>query len=94
MSNYGDFKVNLGAVANHIIPASHEQVDLGHSTAAFRDLYLSGSTLHLGGAQLNSVGSAVLLPAGTTVGGSPIQTEASSGGVSPATAIAYSIALG
>jgi len=93
MSNYGDFKTNLGAVADHIIPASHEQIDLGHSTSAFRDLYLSGSTLYLGGAQLNSSGSAIQLPAGTTVGGSTIQTE-STGGISAATAIAYSIALG
>ena len=40
MSNYGDFKTNLGAVADHIVPATNEQVDLGHSTKKFRDLYL------------------------------------------------------
>lgn len=93
MSNYGDFKTNLGAVADHIVPSTNEQIDLGHSTKKFRDLYLSGSTLYLGGATINSSGSAVQLPAGTTIGGSAVQTE-STGGVSAATAIAYSIALG
>lgn len=94
MTQYSSFKGNLGAVSQHITPAADTTYDLGHSAAKFRHLYLSGNSLYLGGAVINSSGSSVALPSGTTVGGSPITTVASSGGVSEATAIAYAVALG
>lgn len=39
---------NLGAVQQHILPASDVQFNLGSETHRFKDLYLSGNTLHLG----------------------------------------------
>jgi hypothetical protein len=43
-------------IDRHIIPASDTSIDLGSSTSQFRDLYLSGNTLHLGGARLKNDG--------------------------------------
>jgi len=39
-------------VAGHVIPASNETFDLGSSGARFRDVYLSGNTIDLGGTML------------------------------------------
>ena len=39
---------NLGSLSTHIIPSSSGNVDLGHSSYPFRNLYLSDSSLHLG----------------------------------------------
>ena len=61
-----------GTVRSDIVPASTDSYDLGRISSRFRDLYLSGNTLFLGDAVINAVGSAVSLPAGSTVGGVPI----------------------
>jgi hypothetical protein len=71
--------VNLSAVAGNILPAGNLIYDLGSDTQRWRDLYLSGNSIRLGGATLSSTGSAVNLPAGSTVGG---QNVATSGDVS------------
>lgn len=42
----------LGNLSYSIIPDSNEAYDLGSSSRRFRDLYLSGSTLNLGGVSL------------------------------------------
>lgn len=73
--------INLdGTVKGHIIPDSNEAYDLGSAAARFRDLYLSGSSIKLGNATITSVGTAVDLPAGTTVNGAPIEPTAGIGG--------------
>ena len=61
-----------GTVKGHIVPDQDSVYDLGSVTEKFRDLYLSGSSLYLGSAQITSTGLSVNLPAGSTVGGSPI----------------------
>jgi len=38
----------LAAVTGHIVPALDSTVDLGDSSRKFRDLYLSGNSIHLG----------------------------------------------
>jgi hypothetical protein len=38
----------LGNLNNSIVPATDDAIDLGSSTKRFRDLYLTGNTLHLG----------------------------------------------
>jgi hypothetical protein len=58
-----------GTVKGNIIPDQNEVYDIGSLTNRFRDLYLSGSSLWLGNAQLTATGSAINLPAGTTIGG-------------------------
>jgi hypothetical protein len=40
-------------VGNHIVPSSNENIDLGSVTNRFRDLYLSGNTLNLGGTTIS-----------------------------------------
>ena len=56
----------------HVIPDANEAYDLGSTTRRFRDLYLSGSSLYLGNAQITSTGTAVDLPLGTTIAGQPL----------------------
>jgi len=40
-------------VGNHIIPSSNKNIDLGSETARFRDIYLSGNTIDLGGTAIS-----------------------------------------
>lgn len=62
--------VNLnGTVKGHVIPSTDIAYDLGSASYRFRDLYLSGSSIKLGNATITSTGSAVNLPAGSTVNG-------------------------
>jgi hypothetical protein len=75
-----DGSINLdGTVKGDIIPDGDELYDIGSPTNKFRDLYLSGSSLNLGSAQITAVGSAIELPAGSTVNGIPIGTGSGTG---------------
>jgi len=72
--------VNLnGTVKGHIIPSTNIAYDLGSSSFRFRDLYLSGSSIILGSATITATGSAVNLPAGSTINGSVIGTGTGAG---------------
>ena len=59
-------------IRDSIIPDTDVTYDLGSPTFRFRDLYLSGSSIKLGGATITATGTAVNLPAGSTIGGSAI----------------------
>ena len=73
-----DNKINLdGTVKGNIIPDTTEAYDIGSSSLKFKDLYLSGTSLYLGAAQVTATGSAINLPAGSTVGGNLIQDSVS-----------------
>jgi hypothetical protein len=62
--------INLnGTVKGHIVPSTNIAYDLGSASNRFRDLYLSGSSILLGNATITATGSAVNLPAGSTVNG-------------------------
>ena len=65
---------NLTAVTSNIVPASNITYDLGSSSMRWRDLYLSGNTLFLGGATLSSTGSSLQLPSGTRIGNVNVAT--------------------
>ena len=65
-----DTQTKLGNVSGNIIPDTDVTYDIGSASARFRDLYLSGSTIDLGGAAISSDGSKVALPTGSTIGGS------------------------
>jgi hypothetical protein len=69
--NTGKFNLS-GSVGTDIIPDTDVTYDLGSPTFRFRDLYLSGSSIKLGGATITATGTAVNLPAGSTIGGSAI----------------------
>ncbi len=62
-------KLNLNA---SLIPTANTTYDLGSSSFRWRDLYLSGSSINLGGATITASGNSIVLPAGTTVAGSEI----------------------
>lgn len=69
-----DNKINLdGTVKGNIIPDLTETYDIGSSSLKFKDLYLSGSSLWLGNAQITATGTVINLPSGSTVGGTDIQ---------------------
>ena len=59
-------------VGNHILPSSNENIDLGSATNRFNELFLSGSTIDLGGALIKKVGDTVELPVGSNIGGKNI----------------------
>ncbi len=66
-SVYGNF-----VPQGHIVPDTNIAYDLGTSTYRFRDIYLSGSSIHLGDAIITSTGTAVDIPTGSTIGGQPL----------------------
>jgi len=81
------FKLNANAngnsavISSNLLPSSNNIFDLGASNFRWKDLYLSGSTIYLGSAQITSPGAGIVnLPAGSTINGSTIGT--SSGAVS------------
>jgi hypothetical protein len=60
-------------VTGHVLPDSNEVYDLGSSTQRFRDIYLSGNTIYLGGTALSVDENGNLgLPAGTVIDGTTI----------------------
>jgi hypothetical protein len=77
-----DGSINLdGTVQGDIIPDDNATYDIGSSTFRFKDIYLSGSSIHLGNAIITASGSAVNLPAGSTVNGTPIGSGGSGTGI-------------
>lgn len=57
-------------VGGHIIPDTTEAYDLGSASARFRDIYLSGTTIDLGGATITSDGTDISFSGGINVDGS------------------------
>lgn len=53
-------------VAGHILPSTNEVYDLGSSSKRFRDIYLSGTSINLGGAEITSDGTTITFPGGLT----------------------------
>jgi len=68
--------VVTGRIASHVVPKTNDTYDLGTSSLRYRELFLSGSTINLGGATISSDGSGevaisgdgVTLPEGSNVG--------------------------
>jgi len=69
--------LDFTSLSTDIKPSSSEVYDLGSPTARWRDLYLAGSSLYLGSAQITADGAGIVnLPAGTTVAGELIRNPA------------------
>ena len=64
----GGGAVDLTSLNSNISPGENETYDLGSPTKRWRDIYLSGSSIHLGTAIITSQYGAVNLPAGSTIG--------------------------
>ena len=68
--------VVTGRIASHVVPKTNDTYDLGTSALRYRELFLSGSSINLGGATISSDGSGevaisgdgVTLPEGSNVG--------------------------
>jgi len=74
--NAGNSSINLdGTVKGNIIPDESESYDIGSPSSKFKDLYLSGSSLWLGDAQLTASGISLVLPTGSTIDGNPLGIE-------------------
>ena len=72
-------ELNLdGVVASSIVPNETNDYDIGSELVKFKDLYLSNS-LNIGSAQITASGSAINLPAGSTVDGSIIGSGSGDG---------------
>src|SRR6056300_238051 len=68
--------INLdGTISGDVVPDVSEAYDLGSATNRFRDLYLSGSTIDLGGTTLSVVGGAL------QIGGTNISEVVASAGL-------------
>ena len=57
LSSAGVLTTGQISVGGHIIPTADVTYDLGDSSYSFRDLYLSGSTIHLGDTDLTTDGN-------------------------------------
>ena len=77
--------INGATIGGSLIPSADITYDLGSATYRFRDLYLSGSTIKLGGATISASGS------GLSLGGSAVVTVGDTGTVTN-TMLAGSIA--
>ena len=64
----GGGAVDLTAINTNISPGENATYDLGSPTKRWRDIYLSGESIHLGDAVITSQYGAVNLPAGSTIG--------------------------
>ena len=56
VSGSSEATVDFGAVGSHILPSTTEIYDLGSSSKRWRDIYLSGSTIDLGGTKITRDG--------------------------------------
>ena len=66
--------LDFTSLSTSIIPSASEVYDLGSPTNRWRDLYLAGSSLYLGSAQITAnLAGVVNLPAGATVAGELIR---------------------
>jgi hypothetical protein len=62
--------LDFTSLSTDIKPSASEVYDLGSPTARWRDLYLAGSSLYLGSAQITADGAGIVnLPLGTTING-------------------------
>lgn len=68
-ASVGGDAVDFTSLGTNLIPRTTELHDLGSITKRWRDLWLSGSSIHLGDAVITSTGTTVNLPVGSTIGG-------------------------
>jgi len=73
--SFAGVTVTGNTTVQHVVPSANVTYDLGTPTARFRDLYLSGNTINLGGAQISANGSAITLPAQTKIGNKNLTFE-------------------
>ena len=55
--------------SGHVIPSANETYDLGSASNRFRDLYLSGTSINLGGVEISSDGTSLTMPPVSNISG-------------------------
>jgi hypothetical protein len=101
--SFAGVTVTGNTTVQHVIPSANITYDLGTPTARFRDLYLSGNTINLGGATIKTdvgTGAIALIPVPTVANPNPtgivvsptgtISTVSTIGGTLTANAISNS----
>ena len=101
--SFAGVTVTGNTTVQHVIPSANITYDLGTPTARFRDLYLSGNTINLGGATIKTdagTGAIALIPVPTVENPNPtgivvsptgtISTVSTIGGTLTANAISNS----
>jgi hypothetical protein len=87
--SYGSTRVDLDAanvnVAGNFLPQANVSYDIGSDSLRWRDIYLSGNTINLGGARLSTDGTVLnFIPAGSStpvdLGGNTDPSAISAGG--------------
>jgi hypothetical protein len=73
--SFAGVTVTGNTTVQHVIPSANVTYDLGTPTARFRDVYLSGNTINLGGAQVSANGATINLPPQTKVGNKNLSFE-------------------
>ncbi len=81
-SNFTELYLSIGGsgtdltnLNSDVSPSVTEFYDLGSASKRWKDLYLSGSSLHLGTAVITSTAGVVNLPAGSSIGGNILDQE-------------------
>lgn len=59
----------LQSISGSIIPSANITYDLGSPTMRWRDLYLSGTTIDIGGQEISAGAEGIAMPTGSTIGG-------------------------
>lgn len=67
--------VNGNTTTQHLIPSANVTYDIGTIDSRYRDLYLSGNTIYLGGTVISSSANTLQLPANTIVGNTVISND-------------------
>jgi hypothetical protein len=75
IGTFGVNPINFNNLSTDVSPSITEFYDLGSSSKRWKDLYLSGSSLYLGDAQITATGTSINLPAGSTIAGSVLDNE-------------------
>jgi len=89
-TNYATFDVDgysgaLKSISSHIIPSANVTYDLGTADKSWRDLYLSGNTIHLGTSQIHQLANgSINFPSGTSINGTDVADMVSAGPQGPA----------
>jgi hypothetical protein len=74
----GSGVVDLTNLSTSVAPITSGAYDLGTNARRWKNLYLDGNSLYLGGAHVTASGDTVDLPAGSTVGGQLIRNPVES----------------
>lgn len=68
-ANVAVFTTTGMTMTGNILPTANITYDLGTSSQRWKDIWLANSTIYLGAANISASGTAVVLPANSTVGG-------------------------